>query len=83
VVLCNRFLSASETDVRRENRQAILFADEGIQTTVRDKLFDSIRGLDIWLAPYDWRRLVNDSFLDYAGGVSVEEVRNGYAGRDT
>lgn len=83
VVLCTRFLSASETAVHRENGQAIFFADEGIQTTVRDKLFDSIHGHNIWPAPYDWRRLVTDSFLDYAGGVSVEEVRKRYAGRGT
>ncbi|KAK5138072.1 hypothetical protein LTR08_005870 [Meristemomyces frigidus] len=79
VVMGTRFLSATETQVHPAYRQAVLAARDGGQTTTRAKLFDELRGPNIWPGAYDGRSLVTESFTDYAAGVGIEEIRRLHA----
>lgn len=77
VVLGTRFLAARETTVPHEAyRASVLAARDGANSTVRSKLFDNVRGPNIWPEPYDGRSLVTASYTDFAEkGVSIDEVR--------
>jgi nitronate monooxygenase len=74
-VLGTRFLASPEAQINPEYRRAVIHAHDGGQATTRDKLFDNLHGPNIWPGPYDGRSLVNESFMDYSNGVSIEEVR--------
>lgn len=79
VVMGTRFLSAPETQVHPGYRRAVLAARDGGQTTTRAKLFDELRGPNIWPGMYDGRSIVTDSFTDHAGGVGIDEIRRLHA----
>ena len=76
VVMGTRFLSAPETTVPHKGyREAVLAAKDGGQSTVRAKLFDELRGPNIWPVLYDGRGIVTDSYMDHVKGVDIEEIR--------
>ena len=75
VVLGTRFLAAQETDVHPRYQEAVIAATDGGQTTVRAKLFDNLRGPNIWPVEYDGRGLRTRSHADHEGGVSIDEIR--------
>ncbi|KEF56669.1 uncharacterized protein A1O9_06858 [Exophiala aquamarina CBS 119918] len=76
VVLGTRFLAAHETMVPHPAyRESVLAARDGANNTVRSKLFDNVRGPNIWPEAYDGRSLVTQSYTDFVGGTGVDEVR--------
>jgi nitronate monooxygenase len=76
VVMGTGFLAAKETVVPHEGyRKAVLQARDGGQATVRDKVFDELRGPNIWPVEYDGRSIVTTSYKDSKSGVGLEEVR--------
>ena len=75
VVMGTRFLSAPETHVHSIYQQALLAASDGGQSTIRSKLFDNLRGPNIWPVTYDGRSIVMESFDDHTNGVDIEEIR--------
>ena len=75
VVLGTRFLAAKETTVHPKYQAAVVGASDGGQNTVRAKVFDELRGPNIWPGEYDGRSLVTESYTDYAKGVGIDEVR--------
>lgn len=75
VVMGTRFLAAKETIVHGKYQSALLDAEDGGQSTVRSKLFDELRGPNIWPEGYDGRSLVIDSYRDHVNGVGIEEIR--------
>ena len=79
VVLGTRFLAARETNVHPAYRAAVLAARDGGQSTTRCKLFDELKGPNIWPEAYDGRGIVMESWRDHAGGVGIEEVRARHA----
>jgi len=79
VVMGTRFLAASETPVHPAYRQRILDTTDGSQNTVRDKIFDQLRGKNIWPVEYDGRALVNDSYVDFKSGTALEEIQRLYS----
>ncbi|TKA77567.1 hypothetical protein B0A55_06634 [Friedmanniomyces simplex] len=79
VVMGTRFLSAPETQLHPAYRKAILAARDGGQNTVRAKLFDELRGPNIWPLPYDGRSIVTESYTEHAGGAGIEEIRRLHA----
>jgi len=79
VVLGTRFLAAPETEMHPGYRAAILAASDGGQSTVRAKLFDNLRGANIWPEGYDGRSVVMESYVNHMGGVSIEEIRRLHA----
>lgn len=79
VVMGTRFLSAPETTApTKEHREAILKTTDGGQNTVRAKVFDEVRGPNIWPVLFDGRGIVTDSYTDHANGMGIEEVRRLY-----
>ncbi|TKA25904.1 hypothetical protein B0A50_05659 [Salinomyces thailandicus] len=79
VVMGTRFLAASETNMHREYRKAILAAREGGVNTIRAKLFDELRGPNMWPKLYDGRSIVMASWNDHLSGMSIEEIRRLHA----
>ncbi|KAI6820102.1 inosine monophosphate dehydrogenase [Hortaea werneckii] len=79
VVMGTRFLAATETTMHPAYRAAILAASEGAESTVRSKLFDELRGPNIWPEEYDGRNLVMESWKDHRNGVSLDEIRKSHA----
>ena len=79
VVMGTRFLAATETQMHPEYRKAILAAKDGGVSTTRAKLFDELRGPNIWPQMYDGRSLVMESWNDHLRGVGVEEIRRLHA----
>ena len=80
VVMGTRFLSAPETTVPHQGyREAVLAARDGGQSTVRAKIFDELRGPNIWPVLFDGRGIVTDSYTDYVKGADIEEIRRLHA----
>jgi nitronate monooxygenase len=75
VVMGTRFLASQEVNVHPVYQAALLEAQDGGQVTTRSKLFDQLRGPNIWPELYDGRGLVAQSHKDYADGVSLEEIQ--------
>lgn len=75
-VMGTRFLAAEETLMPApEYREAVLRTTDGAQHTVRDKLFDNLRGPNIWPVEYDGRSIVVDSYTDFKAGTDIAEIR--------
>lgn len=76
VVLGTRFLASKEISVSTPVYvQAILDGKDGGQSTIRDKVFDQLRGASRWPGDYDGRALVNKSIEDLKSGVGLEEIQ--------
>jgi nitronate monooxygenase len=80
IVMGTRFLSALETTVPHKGyREAILATKDGGQNTVRAKIFDKLRGPNIWPVLFDGRGVVTDSYTDHVNGMDIEEIRRLHA----
>ncbi|KAK5000393.1 hypothetical protein LTR66_000750 [Elasticomyces elasticus] len=79
VVMGTRFLAAKETIIHPGYRTAVLAATDGGQSTVRAKIFDELRGPNIWPVLYDGRGLVTESYNDHAAGVDIAQIRSLHA----
>ncbi|KXT09957.1 hypothetical protein AC579_10269 [Pseudocercospora musae] len=79
VVMGTRFLSAPEARVHPQYREAIIHAQDGGQSTVRDKVFDELRGPNQWPGDYDGRSIRTASYRDKAKGVHIDEIRQRHA----
>jgi nitronate monooxygenase len=75
VVMGTRFLASKEINVHPVYQDALLEAQDGGQVTTRSKLFDQLRGPNIWPELYDGRGLVAQSHKDYADGMSLEWIQ--------
>jgi nitronate monooxygenase len=75
VVLGTRFLAARETNAPSGYRELVLATNDGAQSTVRSKLFDNVKGPNIWPEAYDGRSLVTESYTDHTRGVDIEQIR--------
>lgn len=75
VVIGTRFLAAEETNLHPAYQKAIINASDGGQSTIRSKLFDNLRGPNIWPEAYDGRSIIIQSFKDHQDGVAIEEIR--------
>lgn len=80
VVLGTRFLAARETVVPHPAyRDAVLNARDGATSTVRSKVFDNVKGPNIWPVEYDGRGLVTRSYTDFVEGMDIGVVRERHA----
>ncbi|KAF2134980.1 inosine monophosphate dehydrogenase [Dothidotthia symphoricarpi CBS 119687] len=78
VVMGTRFLASREVVVHARYQAAVLEARDGGQVTTRSRIFDELRGPNVWPEAYDGRSLVVRSYRDHVGGVGVEEIRRLY-----
>jgi nitronate monooxygenase len=75
VVMGTRFLASREALVHPIVQASIVEAKDGGQVTTRSKLFDQLRGPNIWPEVYDGRSLVIKSHKEYVEGISIEEIQ--------
>lgn len=75
VVLGTRFLAAEKVKIHPNYQAAVLEAQDGGQVTTRSKLFDELKGPNIWPGDYDGRSLVVQSHKDFVSGVKLEEIQ--------
>ncbi|KAL1596317.1 hypothetical protein SLS60_008962 [Paraconiothyrium brasiliense] len=74
-VMGTRFLASKEVSIHPVAQAAVMEAEDGGQVTKRSKLFDQLKGPNIWPEAYDGRSLVTQSYEDYISGVSLEEIQ--------
>ena len=80
VVMGTRFLAAEETTVHPAARKAILEVKDGALGTAKSKVFDELKGPNIWPVLYDGRAVLNESWQDYhRKGEGIEKVREKHA----
>lgn len=79
VVMGTRFLGAKETEMHPKYREAVLQARDGALSTVRAKVFDELKGENMWPELYDGRALATDSYRDHKKGVGIVKIRKSYA----
>lgn len=75
VVMGTRFLGSKEVAVHPKYQAAVLEAKDGGQVTTRSKLFDELRGPNIWPGLYDGRSLVVQSHKDYTNGIELAKIQ--------
>ncbi|KAF2439802.1 inosine monophosphate dehydrogenase [Karstenula rhodostoma CBS 690.94] len=75
VVMGTRFLASREVTIHPVAQAAVVEAEDGGQVTKRSKLFDQLKGPNVWPEAYDGRSLVVRSYEDYVGGVGLEEIQ--------
>lgn len=80
VIMGTRFLASPETLVPHpEYQKRVLETRDGAQSTIRAKVFDELRGPNMWPVAYDGRALVSNSWRDlHENGVSIETIRDGH-----
>ena len=80
VVMGTRFLAAEETTVHPAARKAILEVEDGALGTAKSKIFDELKGPNIWPVLYDGRAVLNESWEDFhRNGEDIEKVRERHA----
>ncbi|KAL8694960.1 MAG: hypothetical protein Q9224_003473 [Gallowayella concinna] len=79
VVMGTRFLSSTEAEIARGYQTAILCARDGGVSTVRSKVYDTLRGTTGWPERIGGRGVINQSFLDAKDGKVTEENKKAYA----
>lgn len=70
-----RFLACPEAVLSRGYRDAVLAARDGGVSTVRSRLYDTLRGTHGWPARYGARGVVNASWRDAQAGMGEAENR--------
>lgn len=75
VVVGTRFLAAQETNIHPTYQKAIIAANDGGQSTIRSKLFDNLRGPNMWPYAYDGRSIIMQSFNEHQEGADIEDIR--------
>ena len=75
VVMGTRFLASKEALVHPAVQASIVEAKDGGQVTTRSKLFDQLRGPNIWPEVYDGRSLVVKSHKEYVDGIGLEDIQ--------
>lgn len=68
-----RFLASTEARINPGYQRHVISASDGGQTTVRTQLYNHLRGLTTWPAPFDARGLINQSWRDHQSGMPFEE----------
>lgn len=80
VIMGTRFIASHECLVPHPMyREVLLKAKDGGEATVRAKVFDELRGPNIWPEAYDGRAIRNLSWQDKASGTDVIDIRRRYA----
>lgn len=78
IVMGTRYLASPEAVVTGGYRNEVLRASDGGITTVRSRLYDSLRGTSGWPERYGGRGVVNASWKDAQAGMPEEANRKLY-----
>ncbi|KAF2185032.1 inosine monophosphate dehydrogenase [Zopfia rhizophila CBS 207.26] len=78
VVMGTRFLASKEASIAKGYQDEVLRASDGGQSTVRTKVYDTVRGTTGWSDAYNARGVVNKSYHDAVAGMTDEENKELY-----
>ncbi|KAL8764013.1 MAG: hypothetical protein Q9184_000301 [Pyrenodesmia sp. 2 TL-2023] len=78
VVMGTRFLASNEASIAKGYQDALLRARDGGVSTVRTKVYDTLRGTTGWPERIGGRGIINQSFLDAKDGYVTDENKRAY-----
>ncbi|KAL9603347.1 MAG: hypothetical protein Q9219_001209 [cf. Caloplaca sp. 3 TL-2023] len=79
VVMGTRFLASSEAQIAKGYQDAVLRSKDGGVSTVRTKVYDTLRGTTGWPGRIGGRGIINQSYRDAKDGQVTEENMRAYA----
>ncbi|KAL8644409.1 MAG: hypothetical protein Q9226_007780 [Calogaya cf. arnoldii] len=79
VVMGTRFLASTEATIATGYQRAVVRAYDGGISTVRSKVYDTLRGTTGWPVRIGGRGIINQSFLDAKDGRVTKENMEAYA----
>lgn len=77
VILGTRFLASHEANITKGYQTEVLRASDGGQSTVRTKVYDTLRGTN-WAESHNARGIINKSYTDAISGLNNDENRRLY-----
>jgi len=78
VAMGTRFLASEEAQVAKGYQDDVVRVDDGGVSTVRSKVYDSLRGTKGWPDRYGGRGIINESFMDAENGEVTDSNRRNY-----
>ncbi|KAL8823181.1 MAG: hypothetical protein Q9191_006097 [Dirinaria sp. TL-2023a] len=78
VAIGTRFLASREVNITTGYQADVLRSKDGSVSTVRTKVYDTLRGTTGWPGRYGGRGIINESFHDAENGQVTEENRKKY-----
>jgi nitronate monooxygenase len=78
VAMGTRFLAAEEATIAKGYQNEILRVSDGGVSTVKSKVFDTVRGILDWPPAYDGRGVANRCYINALHGMSDDENRELY-----
>ena len=78
VAMGTRFLASTEVNIATGYQDDVLRASDGGTSTVRSKVYDTLRGTTGWPGIYGGRGIINESFHDAKNGEVTEENMQKY-----
>ncbi|KAL8824974.1 MAG: hypothetical protein Q9170_007981 [Blastenia crenularia] len=78
VVMGTRFLASVEAHIAKGYQDAVLRSKDGGVSTVRSKVYDTLRGTIGWPSRIGGRGIINQSYLDAKDGHVTEENKKAY-----
>ena len=78
VVMGTRFLASEEANIAKGYQHDVLKASDGGVTTVRSKVYDTLRGTTGWPHRYGGRGIINESYMDAVNGEVTDEMKRLY-----
>ena len=79
VVMGTRFLASTEASIAKGYQDAVLRAEDRGVSTVRTKVYDTLRGTTGWPERIGGRGIINQSFLDAKDGQVTDDNKEAYA----
>ncbi|KAI4233663.1 MAG: hypothetical protein LQ349_004287 [Xanthoria aureola] len=79
VVMGTRFLASTEATIAAGYQRAVIRAKDGGRSTVRSKVYDTLRGTTGWPERIGGRGIINQSFIDAKDGKVTKENMEAYA----
>lgn len=79
VVLGTRFLASEEATLTKGNQGDVIRSKDGGISTVRTRVYDTLRGTKGWPENYNARGIINQSYLDAKDEIVTDENKRLYA----
>lgn len=76
VVMGTRFLASEQAHIAKGYQDEVVRSQDGGVSTVRSKVYDTLRGTTGWPDRYGGRGIINQSFLDAKGGMVTDEMKS-------
>lgn len=78
IAMGTRFLAATEANIAKGYQDDVVRLKDGGISTIRSKVYDSLRGTTGWPGRYGGRGIINESFHDAKDGKVTDENKRKY-----